>query len=183
MSNHPNSTNSLEDSSAKEVNRSSAMTPEMLALVTAATSAAVKEALAGLTPIIQQLALTPEKIAAAEEIRRAPTKKELEAMRRAEREALLSKEDAAEAARRDAQRKANCPHLDKNGRSALGLIHNYPDHQPRGICPLCQDLINPREWRIGAPDEQHPRGVPVIVPAHKDYKMVMALEAFNSSQV
>jgi hypothetical protein len=59
------------------------------------------------------------------------------------------------------------------------LIHNYPDHQPRGICPHCHDIINPREWAIGAPDPITGETKAYIRPAHKDYNIVAQLSMRN----
>ncbi len=153
-------------------NRSSALTPEQLAAVNAMVGAAVREVFAALAPVLKDMALTPEKLREANRPYEDPAK-----IQRELRESLKSKEDEAELARMTAARRANCPHVDKNGRSSINLIHNYPDHQPRGICVTCHDLIHPREWRIGAPDEKNPRGKAYIVEAHKNYAIVLQLES------
>jgi hypothetical protein len=76
------------------------------------------------------------------------------------------------------QRKNSCRHRDRNSFPSLGLNHNFPDGQVRGICVLCNEIIHPREWRIGAPSVF---GVPqpYIVEAHKDYGVVLNLESMD----
>jgi hypothetical protein len=157
-------------------NRSSALSPEAIAAINVATQAAVQSALLTLKPVFDAVALTPEKLT----LLRTPIKtdKELALEARERRESIMTKADSEDMRRMEAARKANCVHLDKNGRSSICLVHNQPDHQPRGVCVSCHDWIHPKEWRFTAPDAEHPRGVPVLVPAHKDYKIVMGLESY-----
>ena len=110
------------------VNRSSALTPEQMAIINTATQSAVQEAIksvfAGLTPVLKDMAMTPDKIREANKpyVDPAHIAREL-------RESLKSKEDEAQIARITAARRAACPHLDKNGRSSICLVHNQPgDH-------------------------------------------------------
>jgi hypothetical protein len=144
--------------------------------INASISAAVKEAVAGvfesLGPILQSIAVTPEKLREANKPYVDPAK-----LARDKRETEKSKADEKENRAMDAARKAACPHLDQNQRSSIRLVHNYPDRQPRGICPICHDLITPREWRIGPPDAENPKGKAVLVLAHKDYRTVEILES------
>jgi hypothetical protein len=157
-------------------NRSSALSPDALAVINTATAKAVQEAVAavmqGLLPVFKDMALTPEKLREANRPYEDPAK-----LARDLRESLKSKQDEAEIARITAARRAACPHLDKNGRSSINLVHNQPDHQPRGICVTCHDWIHPREWRIGAADDQNPRGRAYLVEPHKDYRTVLQLES------
>jgi hypothetical protein len=161
-----------------EGNRSSALTPEQLGAINNATASAVKSALeavmSGLIPVFQGMQLTPEKIQEMKKPYVDPAK-----MERDLREAQKTKEDAEEASRLTAARKAGCPHLDKNGRSSINISHNHPDHQPRGICVICHDWITPKEWRIGAPTKEFPRGKAFVAEPHKDYRIVMQLESMN----
>jgi hypothetical protein len=144
--------------------------------VTASISAAIKEAVSGvfasLGPILKDMALTPEKIRDATKPYVDP-----DVVARNKRETEKSKADEKELRAMDAARKAACPHMDQNQRSSIRLIHNYPDRQPRGICPICHDLITPREWRIGPPNAENPKGQAVLVDAHKDYCTVEILES------
>lgn len=170
---------------AKE-NRSSAPTPAELGASTsqatndvqALVAAAVKEAVSGvfsqLGPLLQSLAITPEKLREANKPYKDPA-----IIARELREMLIWKEDEAEARRLIAERQNACQHKDDNNRSSINLIRNYPDRQPRGICVHCHAYIHPREWRIGAPDAKHPRGVPFLVEPHKDYAVVMQI--YNQS--
>jgi hypothetical protein len=152
------------------------VTPEAQAFVSASISAAVKEAVAGvfasLGPILREMQMTPEKIRAANTPYVDP-----DVVARNKRETEKSKADEKELRAMDAARKAACPHMDQNQRSSIRLIHNYPDRQPRGICPICHDLITPREWVIGPPDAENPKGKAVLVDAHKDYRTVEILES------
>ena len=161
------------------VNRSSALSPEQMAMVNSATQAAVQEAIksvfASLTPVLQDMALTPEKIRAANTPLPDPKKAALEL--RELRESLKSKEDEAQIARITKARREACPHLDKNGRSSVCLVHNQPDHAPRGICVTCHDWIHPREWVIDAPDPITGKQNAHIREAHPHYKIVLQLES------
>jgi hypothetical protein len=157
-------------------NRSSALSPEALAVINSTTAAAVSEAMKAalgmLAPIIEKLALTPEKLREANRPYEDPKK-----ILREQRESAKSKLDEAEIQKATAARQAACTHFYSNGTSSVNLCHNMPDRQPRGVCVTCGDWIHPREWRIGAPTEEYPRGKAYIVDAHKDYKIVMNLEA------
>jgi hypothetical protein len=177
-----------------ETNRSSALSPEQMAVVNASTNSAVSEAVkavfASLAPMLKEMTLTPDKLREALKPYQDPAK-----IARELRETMQSKENEAENRRLERARRDACLHQDGNGKSAICLIHNYPDHQPRGICPICQDLIHPKEWRIAASVEeaikQSPPGTPergsvdshrgkaYIVPAHRDYRTVMAIESHS----
>lgn len=165
-------------------NRSSAPTPEELGARTvqattetqAMIAAAVKEAVSGvfaqLGPLLQSMAITPEKLREANKPYKDPA-----VIARELREMMIWKEDEAEARRLLEERQNMCQHIDDNNRSTIRLDHNFPDRQPRGFCMHCHAYIHPREWRIGAPDAKHPRGVPYLVEAHKNYPTVMLLES------
>lgn len=159
-------------------NRSSALSAEAIGAINMATQAAVQstiEALMkGLIPVFKDMAITPEKLREANRPYEDPKKK-----LREERESAKSKQDEKELQELTAARRANCPHLDKNGRSSIDLVHNMPDHQPRGVCVVCGDWIHPREWRIGASDSQNPRGRAYLVEPHKDYRVVLQLESMS----
>lgn len=156
----------------QEPNRSSAFTPEQLAQTNAMISQTVKELFANLAPMLKDMAVTPDKLREANRPYVDPMK-----IAREFRESQKSKADEEELRRVTAARRAQCPHLDKNGRSSINLVHNFPDHQVRGICVLCGDWIYPREWRIDAPDEKNPRGRAYIVDAHKNYATCLQLES------
>jgi hypothetical protein len=157
-------------------NRSSAMTPETLAVVNSAVASAVGEIMKGLLPTFQAMALTPEKIAA---LREPPVDPKARArLLREERENLNSKEQEAETQAIIKFQKDHCTHKDKNEKDSICLIRNYHDRQPRGVCMLCNDLIHPREWRIGAPDDRG-KTQATIVPAHKDYDRVLRINSMQ----
>lgn len=149
-----------------------ALTPDMQAFINASIQAAVSGVFTQIAPVLQSIALTPEKLQAAMKPYEDPAK-----VARELRERQQMKEQDAEARRNTALRQKNCPHQDKNGNWAIDLVHNFPDHQPRGVCPLCHVWIHPQEWRIEAPDAANPKGHAKIVPEHPLYQVVRLLEA------
>ncbi|HXA78724.1 MAG TPA: hypothetical protein VNV41_16435 [Candidatus Acidoferrales bacterium] len=154
------------------------LSPELMAAMNAQTSAAVAEAVkgifAGLAPVLKDLQMTPEKLAAlkAPYVDPAVVAREL-------RETANSKAQEDEIRKMTKARQASCLHIDKNGKTAICLIHNFPDRQPRGICPLCHDIIHPRQWVIDAPDPKTGKAQSHIEPAHKDYRTVEQLESVS----
>jgi hypothetical protein len=171
----------------KPDNRSSALSPEALGAVNMATAAAVKEAVAGvfaaLGPMLKEIsaanAMSPEKLGAVlREAGKDPKKeaRDAAAIEREIREMLIWKEDEEQNRKLIQDRQDNCPHIDENGHSSVQLVHNFPDQHPRGICAHCQCLIHPKEWRIGAPTKEFPRGKPCLVNPHKNYMTVMQLQ-------
>lgn len=155
-------------------NRSSALSPESIAAINEATRSAVQAVFASLAPVLKDMALTPEKLREANKPYTDPEK-----LKRELRESMKSKQDEEELRQLTKARRDACPHLDKNGRSSINIVHNQPDHQPRGICVLCGDWIHPKEWRIGAPTDEFPRGRAYLVEPHKDYRIVMQLESMS----
>ena len=157
------------------------MTPEMAAVVNSAVAAAVKEAVAStfaaMAPILKDMALTPEKIAALKEPAIDP--KARARVLREERENQNSKEQEDEQRRADKFAKDHCTHKDKNEKDSICLLRNYHDRQPRGVCMLCNDLIHPREWRIGPPDAVTGKTQPYQVEAHKDYDRVRRIVSMS----
>lgn len=168
----------------------SLITPEAQSYLNQAIAASVKEAVAavfaGLAPTLQSMALTPAALGEAIKIANThqPTPAEIAKIKREERESLQSREQDREMREQIAARKANCPHADKNGKTSICITHNFPDHQPRGICPLCGDWIHPREWRIAATVEEAAKhhthqGKAYVCEEHKNYRTVAALESFS----
>jgi hypothetical protein len=155
-------------------------TPEGQSYVNASIGAAVREIFREVAPLLQSIALTPEKLAAAEELRRAPTDEQKAAKAREKREKEMTRIDAEENRKNTARLQARCPHAYPLGGSSINLVRNMPDNQPRGICALCQAWITPREWRIAAPDAENPRGRPYIADAHPLYHKVLEILAFQS---
>jgi hypothetical protein len=160
----------------ENVNRSSALSPEVLAAMTAITTAAVKEAVAAtfasLAPALKDMAMTPEKLREINKPYEDPAK----AARNA-RETLLWRQDIEDQRKNTQAQQDNCLHQDARGQSTLRIIRNFPDRQPRGICMHCHALIHPKEWRIGAPNKDNPRGVAYLVEPHKNYQTVMQIVA------
>jgi hypothetical protein len=144
-----------------------AMNSAVKEAVAMAVAEAVKSVFAGLAPVLKDMQLTPEKMNELKQPYIDPLVKSRE-----ERENRNSRVQAEEQRKLDDLRKANCPHLDKSNNLALGLLRNFHDRNPRGVCMLCNDLIHPKEWRIGAPDEKTGETVAYLAPEHKDYGLV-----------
>ena len=113
-------------------NRSSALSPEAIAMINSATREAVQSAVEAvfksLAPVLKDMAITPEKLREANRPYEDPKK-----LARELRESLKSKEDEAESRKAIAALRASCPHVDQNTRTSIRLVHNQPDHQPRGV--------------------------------------------------
>jgi hypothetical protein len=154
------------------------LSPEQQAFINVSISAAVREAISAMGPILQSVAMTPEKMLEMERLRRAPSEDEVKAKQREARERALMKEDIEEARRNTERMQKQCPgpHKDKNGRYSISLIHNYPDRQARGVCTHCHLMIEPTHWEIGPPDEKNPRGKAHLVKAHELYHIVAEIE-------
>jgi hypothetical protein len=145
----------------------SMLNPEAQAYTNALVSEAIKGVFAQLGPMLQSIALTPEKLAEAERLRRAP---DPAAVARELRERKMTQQDLEENERQKQANQSACPHVYPTGQATWHVVRNYPDRQPRFSCPLCSIWVTPREWRIGAPDQNNPRGVPYIVPEHPLYR-------------
>ena len=144
-----------------------AMNAAIAEAVRVAVAEATKGIFAGLAPVFQDMKLTPEKL---NELKK-PFVDPL-VVSREERENKNSRAQAEEQRKADDVRKANCAHLDKSNNLALGLLRNFHDRNPRGVCMLCNDLIHPREWRIGAPDPVTGETKAYMAAEHKDYGLV-----------
>jgi len=157
-----------------------ALDPTVQAYMNSSISAAVKEIFASMGPVFEKISLTPEKLALAEKIRRAPTEEQEAAKARERRELKNMQADEAENRKNRERIQAACPHKYKTGLSSIGTIHNFPDRQARGMCMQCSIQIHPREWVILAPSAEHPRGVPMVRDAHPLYHLVLEAEAGKS---
>lgn len=162
------------------------ISPAAQGFINAAIASAVKEAISGvfasLKPTLEAVSLTPEKLGAAlrEANRPFDTPEKIAAKLREERENLQSREQDAEMRRQQRERQENCAHQDRNGKSAINLVHNWPDHPVRGICPLCHLLIEPACWKIGSA-LSHPerKDHAYIQPEHPKYFLVRQLESMS----
>jgi hypothetical protein len=155
-----------------EQNRSSALSPEALAIMNAAVQSAVVEAMKGIAPIFQSMALTPEKI---QEMKTPYKDPKLAA--REKRELNQAREQEKELREMDEKRRASCLHQDKLGNDSISLVHNQRDHSVAGVCMQCHDWIHGRRWVIDAPDPETGKTVAHIQPAHKDYPRVLKIES------
>jgi hypothetical protein len=145
------------------------LTPEAQAYTNQLISEAVKGVFAQLGPILQSIALTPEKLAEAEALRRAP---DPALVARELRERKLMQQEQEENRANLLRNQAACPHKYPTGQWAVNPVRNYPDRQERFICCLCQSFFQPKRWEIGAPDAENPRGRAYIADEHPQYRMV-----------
>jgi hypothetical protein len=136
----------------------------------------VKELFKEMGPILQSIALTPEKLREAQKPYEDPLQiarelHEQENWRQQERDKEKNKADL----------QAHCTHKDKNGKWNVSLQHNWHDMQPRGICKICGLFIHPAYWDFRP--EADAKGVvkdkAYIVPEHKLYYIVRELETFS----
>lgn len=148
------------------------LTPDSQAYTNHLISEAVKSVFAQLGPVLERIAITPEKIAEAEKIRRAPTDAQIAALAREQRERKLTQQEAEENRKNLLRNQANCPHKYPTGQWSIGVIRNYPDRRERFVCMLCQCLFQPSRWEIGPPDAENPRGKAYIAEAHPQYNLV-----------
>lgn len=152
----------------------STLTPEMQATINASISQAVAEVFKNMGPMLERISLTPEKLAEAEKLRRAP---DPALVAREARERALMREDL-EKARRDTEiMQKNCTHKDNNMRWSISLVHNYPDRQSRGICTHCFKYFQPTHWEIGPPDVENPRGKAFLVKEDPMYHIIREIES------
>jgi hypothetical protein len=162
--------------SDQESNRSSALTPEQLGQMNVQAAAMIKEAVtavfASLAPALASMALTPEKLREMNKPYVDPAREARDA-----RETLLWRQDMETQRQQTQAHQDNCLHIDDNQRSSIRIIRNCPDRQPRGICVHCLALITPKEWRIGPPDAENPRGRAYLAEPHKNYQTVLQIAA------
>lgn len=124
-------------------------------------------------PMMQSIALTPEKIQAMEDARRAPSETEVKRKARELRERKLQQQDIEEARRSQKALQDSCPHKYPNGQLSLAVISNRPDRQRLLICLKNHCEIAPGMWMVGAPTEEHPRGRVYFEKPHPDYKRLI----------
>src|ERR1700676_424422 len=104
-------------------NRSTALTPELLAVINASIASAVQEAIKGTGMLV------------ADALRDANKPYVDEAKQRRElREKLKFKQEEKDNAAEQRRQKENCSHHYKNGLLAVALVNNFHDRQTRGIC-------------------------------------------------
>ena len=149
------------------------------ARIDSAVNAAVKSAISGvfesLGPVLEKIALTPEKLRESMKPYVDPA-----TIAREIRERQHMKEQDAENRLKIEARQKNCSHKDGNEKWSLSLVHNFPDRNPRGVCPICNIFIHPAEWRIAAPGDPryHARKDHCYIePEHPLYGIVRGLES------
>jgi hypothetical protein len=139
------------------------------AMVASAVKEAVAAAMAGMAPILESMALTPDRLSILSG--KDPTAEAASRARVAREKKEWGVADA-QARKTLAALQATCPHKDGNEHSSIRLMRNYPDRQPRGMCMKCHLLITPRQWVYDAP---LPDGTPQprLQDAHPLYHLVL----------
>ena len=70
-----------------------------------------------------------------------------------------------------------CRHRTYHGSWSIGLVHNFFDQMPRGLCLQCHTLIEPNHWADGGPNKI------VWKPAHVLYPVVQILDRTEAKLV
>lgn len=145
------------------------LSPEAQAYMNTAISTSVREVFQSVMPLIEKFAMTPEKIAEAEALRRAP---DPALVAREKRERELTRQEAEENRQNLLRRQAACAHKYPTGQTSCSAIRNFPDRQPRFVCMLCAAWFSPKRWEIGPPDAENPRGRAYIAPETPGYREI-----------
>lgn len=125
--------------------------------------------IAKLVEAMKESAFTPEKIILlARELNRPYVDEK--AVEREKRERAQFRESMRVAVERQREIKERCHHKDAKNSYSVSLVHNFPDHMPRGICMKCHLLIEPEHFDYGAD------GKAFRIPAHPLYSLVQALD-------
>lgn len=135
----------------------------------------VKQLFAEMAPILQSIALTPEKLREAQKPYIDPDvlareNHEQEEWRKQEQEQRANTE----------ARQAACSHKDKNQRWSIALQHNFHDNMPRGVCARCRIHIYPAHWDyrpITDPTTGKITNQSFIVQEHPLYRIVREIES------
>lgn len=142
----------------------------MIAETTKETTKAIFEQFA---PLMQSMALTPDKLREANKPWEDPAAL---ARKNHEQENWRRQETDKTAAFK--QRQTQCTHKDRNGLYAISLQHNFHDNMPRGICLKCELYIHPTYWDyrpVTAKDGTITEKA-LVVPAHPLYHIVQEIE-------
>jgi hypothetical protein len=121
-----------------------ALDPAALAYMNSAIRESVSAIVREMIPAFQKLA-EPSPLEQEQIENLARTK---ERMVREKKQMMESEKEQLETLH---QKQLHCSHRDKNEKSSLGIIRNFFDRMPRGICPQCFLLITPREYRVASP--------------------------------
>lgn len=137
----------------------------------------VQEIFKEMGPVLQSIALTPEKLREAQK----PYEDPLKLARELHEQQAWRKQEQDKVANTKATQD-NCPHKDRNGKWNISLQHNFHDHMVRGICNICGIFIHPAYWDY-RPVTDATTGVvkdtAFVVQEHKLYHIVRQLEAYS----
>jgi hypothetical protein len=149
------------------------MTPAAQAYMNSQLKETVAAMFREFAPMLQSIALTPDKIQAMEEARRAPSEEVVKRKARELRERKMQQADLEEARQRQQALQDSCPHKYSNGQLSLAVISNRPDRQRLLICLKNHCMIVPGMWVVGPPTEDHPRGRVYFEKPHPDYRRLI----------
>lgn len=136
--------------------------------------ALVKELFAEFMPVMQNMALTPDKLREAQK----PYVDPMELARKNhERKEFQESERQRDADIRASQER--CSHLDENGKYAIRVQRNFHDGMSRGICLHCMLMIEPAhwDWRPKTLPDGSLRHEAFVVQPHPLYYIVQQMEA------
>jgi hypothetical protein len=126
-------------------------------------------------PVLQSIALTPDKLREAQK----PYEDPLKLARELHEQQQWRKQELEKSELKKARQTA-CPHKDKQQKWSVQLQHNFHDRLPRGICSLCELFIHPAYWDyrpITNPDGTVTDKA-FIIKEHPLYHIVRELESF-----
>jgi hypothetical protein len=152
------------------------MNEETKELVRGLVGDAVREMFKELAPVLQSIALTPEKLREAQKPYEDPAK-----LARQLHEKQQWQKQEMERSEAEKARQAACTHKDKNQKWAIRLQHNYPDFHPRGMCNNCGIFIHPAYWDyrpITNPDGTITDKA-ILTKQHPLYHIVQEIESFG----
>jgi hypothetical protein len=134
----------------------------------------IKEIFAEFAPIMQSMALTPDKLREAQKPYVDPM--DIAKHNHARKQ---FQEDERQRDADKAERQARCSHLDENGKYAIRLQRNFHDGMARGICLHCMLCIEPQhwDWRPVTKADGSIENEAFIEKAHPLYYIVQQLES------
>lgn len=149
---------------------------EVKELIKQTTEQTTKTIFAEFGPILQSIALTPEKLREANKPYIAP--EELARKNHERKEFAKAEEQRNEGIRRS---RLSCKHKDDNGKYVIGISHNFHDGLPRGVCPRCGITIEPAhwDWRPKLKKDGEIVNEAFVTPPDPLYYVVQNLEAYG----
>lgn len=143
-------------------------------MVSAAVAEAVAEAVKGMAPMMLEISkasrLTRDELVT---LSGRDVEKEKAFADRLLRERTEWKNQEADKVANLKKIQEACRHRDANERYSIGIIHNYPDRQPRAICVVCHKEFSPRHFVIDAPEPISGKERYHLEPESPEYSEIM----------